>query len=119
MAQRRRALGRAPLCRRRRQLCARRYDPQNRRRTVAKLYPGQPKPKSSAPAMPPARRAIAPNAATTIQRRQAPIAPALAGTVPGQPPRKRLKPDDNPFDPIGTRVGGFLVKSAVGTARRL
>ena len=88
------------------------YDPQNRRRTVAKLYPGQPKPKKLGPGNA-ASTAVTPNAATTIQRRQAPIAPALAGTVPGQPPRKRLKPDDNPFDPIGTRVGGFLVKSAV------
>lgn len=88
------------------------YDPQNRRHKVAKLYPGQPKPKKLGPGNV-APTAAAPNAATTIQRRQAPIAPALAGTVPGQPPRKRLKPDDNPFDPIGTRVGGFLVKSAV------
>lgn len=37
----------------------------------------------------------------------------MAGTVPGQPPRRRLKPDDDPFGPVGDVVGGFLVKGAV------
>ena len=37
----------------------------------------------------------------------------MAGTVVGQPLRKRLKPDDNPFGAVGDYVGGFLVKSAV------
>ena len=37
----------------------------------------------------------------------------MAGTVDGQPPRKRLKVDDDPFGAVGDYVGGFLVKSAV------
>jgi hypothetical protein len=37
----------------------------------------------------------------------------MAGTVVGQPPRKRLKIDDDPFGAVGDYVGGFLVKSAV------
>lgn len=84
------------------------------RRKGAKLYPGQPKPKKLGPGnvavADPAQSALPP-----ARGNRPPLAPALAGTVPGQPPRKRLKPDDNPFDPIGLRVGGFLVKSALET----
>ena len=48
-----------------------------------------------------------------------PIPPAMAGTVVGQPPRKRLKIDDDPFGAVGDYAGSFLVKSARRTARRL
>src|ERR1035441_7855127 len=37
----------------------------------------------------------------------------MAGTVVGQPPRKRLKIDDDPFGAVGDYAGGFLIKSAV------
>ena len=37
----------------------------------------------------------------------------------GQPPRKRLKVDDDPFGAVGDYVGSFLVKSAVELSRRL
>ena len=37
----------------------------------------------------------------------------MAGTVVGQPPRKRLKVDDDPFGAVGDYAGSFLVKSAV------
>ena len=37
----------------------------------------------------------------------------MAGSVEGQPPRIRLKPDDDPFGAVGDYAGGFLVKSAV------
>ena len=39
--------------------------------------------------------------------------PAMAGTVAGQPPRKRLKIDDDPFGAVGDYAGSFLIKSAV------
>jgi hypothetical protein len=42
-----------------------------------------------------------------------PIPPAMAGTVTGQPARKRLKVDDNPFGAVGDYAGSFLIKSAV------
>src|SRR6201999_234368 len=42
-----------------------------------------------------------------------PLPPAVAGTVVGHPPRKRLKVDDDPFGPVGDYAGGFLIKSAV------
>ena len=44
-------------------------------------------------------------------RRRSP--PAMAGTVVGQPPRKRLKVDDDPFGAVGDYAGSFLIKSAV------
>jgi hypothetical protein len=37
----------------------------------------------------------------------------MAGRVDGQPARRRLKRDDDPFGAVGNYVGGFLVKSAV------
>ena len=37
----------------------------------------------------------------------------MAGTVEGQPPRKRLKVDDDPFGAVGDYAGSFLIKSAV------
>ncbi len=37
----------------------------------------------------------------------------MAGTVIGQPTRRRLKPDDDPFGAIGDYAGSFLVKSAL------
>ncbi len=37
----------------------------------------------------------------------------MAGTVDGQPPRKRLKIDDDPFGAVGDYAGSFLIKSAV------
>jgi hypothetical protein len=42
-----------------------------------------------------------------------PIAPAMAGSVDGQPPRRRLKIDDDPFGATGDYAGSFLIKSAV------
>jgi hypothetical protein len=42
-----------------------------------------------------------------------PIPASMAGTVDGQPPRKRLKADEDPFGPVGDYAGSFLIKSAV------
>ena len=42
-----------------------------------------------------------------------PLPPAMAGTIVGQPPRKRLKLDDDPFGAVGDYAGSFLIKSAV------
>ncbi|WP_035980794.1 outer membrane beta-barrel protein, partial [Bradyrhizobium sp. STM 3843] len=42
-----------------------------------------------------------------------PLPPAMAGSVPGQPPRRRLKIEDDPFGAVGDYMGPFLVKSAV------
>ncbi len=90
------------------------FDSLNRKRTTPMLYPGQPKPKAPGPgnraapvtgillSVPPSRTA-----------NKAPLPPAMAGTVAGQPPRKRLRIDDDPFGPVGDYAGSFLVKSAV------
>ena len=42
-----------------------------------------------------------------------PLPPAMAGTVPGQPQRRRMKLDDDPFGAVGDYAGSFLIKSAV------
>jgi len=42
-----------------------------------------------------------------------PIAPGMADTSPGQPPRARLVPDTDPFGAVGDYAGSFLIKSAV------
>jgi hypothetical protein len=97
------------------------FDSLNRTRKKPKLYPGQAKPKP-----PPGPGSPAPGistAATTVPLRlsippsesanKAPIPPAMAGTVIGQPPRKRLRVDDDPFGAVGDYAGSFLIKSAV------
>jgi hypothetical protein len=97
------------------------YDSLNRKRQKAKLYPGQPKPKvvgpgnrppagpAPDPRLPPPRLPLPPSATAN----RTPIPPAMAGTVPGQPYRKRLKIDDDPFGAVGDYYGSFLVKTAV------
>jgi putative beta-barrel porin BBP2 len=97
------------------------YDSLNRKRQQPRLYPGQPKPKRApgpgtpAPAARPATGLgpprIAPPPSETANR--TPVPPAMAGTVPGQPLRRRLKLDDDPFGPVGDYAGSFLIKGAL------
>jgi hypothetical protein len=98
------------------------FDSLNRTRKKPKIYPGQAKPKP-----PPGPGTPAPGArkpATTNGRvrmspppsetaNKPPIPASMAGTVDGQPPRKRLKADEDPFGPVGDYAGSFLIKSAV------
>ncbi len=99
------------------------YNSLNRTRKKPKLYPGQAKPK---PSPGPGSRAPATARAFAISTgraqlsvppsataNRAPIPPAMAGAVIGQPPRKRLRIDDDPFGAVGDYVGGFFVKSAL------
>ena len=94
------------------------FDSLNRTRKRPKFYPGQAKPKpppgpgSPAPATVsngPVRLSVPPSETA----HKTPIPPAMAGTVVGQPPRKRLKIDDDPFGAVGDYAGSFLIKSAV------
>lgn len=97
------------------------YDSLNRKRQKPRFYPGQPKPKAVGPGnrapaapgpdprLPPPRLPQPPSASAN----RTPIPPAMAGTVPGQPYRKRLKIDDDPFGAVGDYYGSFLVKTAV------
>ena len=95
------------------------YDSLNRTRKKAKFYPGQakPKPPPGPGSKPPGMRD--PNARVRLSippseaANKTPIPPAMAGTVPGQPPRKRLKIDDDPFGAVGDYAGSFLIKSAL------
>ncbi|MEK9279576.1 outer membrane beta-barrel protein [Bradyrhizobium sp. ISRA442] len=97
------------------------YDSLNRKRQQPKLYPGQPKPKRSpgpgtpAPAAAPDTSLgpprIAPPPSETAHK--TPTPPAMAGTVPGQPLRRRLKADDDPFGAVGDYAGSFLIKGAL------
>ena len=89
----------------------------NRKRKKPKFYPGQAKPKPPpGPGSPPPvesklplRLSIPPSESAN----KTPLPPAMAGTVVGQPPRKRLKVDDDPFGAVGDYAGSFLIKSAV------
>lgn len=94
------------------------FDPLNRNHKKKKHYPGEAKPKPSpGPGTPPPsenplgelRLSIPPSQ----RANKPPMAPAMADAVTGQPPRRRLKPDDDPFGAVGDYVGPFLVKSAV------
>ena len=94
------------------------YDSLNRKRKKPKYYPGQAKPKPPVgPGSPPPpiasntrlRLSIPPSESAN----KTPIPPAMAGTVVGQPPRKRLRIDDDPFGAVGDYAGSFLIKSAV------
>ena len=99
------------------------FDSLNRKRKQPKFYPGQVKPKLSpgpgtpapsvnkGPANPNARVKIAPPPSQTANR--PPMPPSMAGTVDGQPARKPLPVETDPFGPVGDCAGGFLVKSAV------
>ncbi len=99
------------------------FDSLNRTRKKPTLYPGQAKPKPSAgpgspaptasSALPIANGRIRLSVPPSETANKAPLAPAMAGTVVGQPARKRLKIDDDPFGAVGDYAGSFLVKSAV------
>ena len=81
------------------------FDSLNRTRKRPKLYPGAPKPKALGPGTP---QPVPPK-----PRVAAPVSPSVAGTFPGQPPRRRLKLDDDPFANVGFHTGSFLTKAAV------
>nr|WP_249815330.1 MULTISPECIES: outer membrane beta-barrel protein [unclassified Bradyrhizobium] len=96
------------------------YDSLNRKRQQPKLYPGQPKPKRPGPgsSMPSATPVtslgpprIAPPPSDTANK--TPIPRAMAGTVPGQPLRRRLKLDEDPFGAVGDYAGSFLIKGGL------
>ncbi|NVN85330.1 MAG: outer membrane beta-barrel protein [Rhodopseudomonas sp.] len=89
------------------------YDSLNRKRQKAKYYPGAPKPKPPMPGtatvVSPPTRPLPPSSTAS----KTPVPAGLAGTAIGQPQRRRLKLDDDPFGAVGDYAGGFLVKSAV------
>jgi len=97
------------------------YDSLNRKRKQPKFYPGQAKPKpppgpGSLPTSPPQLNAggqLRLSVPPSESANKTPLPPAMVGTIVGQPPRKRLKVDDDPFGAVGDYAGGFLIKSAV------
>jgi hypothetical protein len=97
------------------------YDSLNRTRKKPTIYPGQPKPKAPVGPGSPVPKAAPINRAGYLRlsvppsdsANKPPIPPGMADAVPGQPPRARLKLDDDPFGAVGDYAGGFLIKSAV------
>jgi len=94
------------------------YDSFNRNRRKPKYYPAQLKPKPPpGPGSPPPlqnaaaqlRLSIPPSESANKQ----PLPPGMAGTAQGQPARRRLKVDDDPFGAVGDYAGPFLIKSAI------
>jgi hypothetical protein len=97
------------------------YDSFNRTRKKLKYYPAQARPKPPAGPGSPTQDVARPNLSGQLRlsippseaAHKPPVPPAMAGSLPGQPPRKRLKTDDDPFGAVGDYAGSFLVKSAV------
>lgn len=113
------------------------FDSLNRKRAKAKARPGAPKPRTLPGASPkgpsifvqppppaPTFSANVPTVTSTAAPSQlsappaasanrAPVSQSFAGTYPGAPQRRRLKPDDDPFGAVGVTAGSFLVKPAV------
>lgn len=93
------------------------YDSLNRKRQKPRYYPAQARPKPVGPGSPPPPIAsdtqLRLSAPPSTTANKMPLPPAMAGTVAGQPPRKRLKVDDDPFGAVGNYAGSFLIKSAV------
>lgn len=95
------------------------YDSLNRTRKRPKFYPGQvrPKPSPGPGSPPPALRPTLTNPPLSIPpsstANKPPVSASVAGSAVGQPARRRLRPDDDPFGATGVYVGSFLVKSAV------
>ncbi|MCP9629174.1 outer membrane beta-barrel protein [Rhodopseudomonas palustris] len=91
------------------------YDAQGRKRQQPSLRLGAPRPKSIGPGSPvvtpapPPARPLPPSQAAA----KPPVAATFNGTLPGQPLRRRLKADDDPFGPVGDYAGSFLIKGAV------
>jgi hypothetical protein len=99
------------------------FDSLNRKRKLPKFYPGQVKPKRSpgpgtaapteakGPTNPNARVRISPP--PSLAANHSPMPAGLAGTAVGQPARKPLPVDIDPFGAVGDYAGSFLIKSAV------
>jgi hypothetical protein len=100
------------------------YDSLNRKRKQPKYYPGQARPKKPVgPGNPPppiaqqnANGRVRLSVPPSESANKTPIPPAMAGRVAGQPARKRLRIDDDPFGAVGDYAGSFLIKSAVETS---
>lgn len=78
------------------------YDSLNRKRQKARKGVGAPRAGIAGNAAPP-------SSAANRER----VAAAVAGTAAGQPVRRRLKPDDDPFAAVGFHAGGLLFKPAI------
>ncbi len=98
------------------------FDSLNRKRKPPKFYPGQGRPKpppgpgtpaptANGPTNPDARVRISPPPSLTAHR--PPVASSVAGTADGQPARKPLPLDIDPFGAVGDYAGSFLIKSAL------
>lgn len=83
------------------------YDSLNRKRRQARPYPGTPRPAFVGPGNPTNPPPLVPPRVTP------PVSPSFNGTADGQPARRRLRTDTDPFAQVGNYVGGFLVKEAV------
>lgn len=84
------------------------FDSLNRTRKKPKPFPGTPKPKFVGPGNPP------PSADKKLNGKiVAPISASVAGIAAGQPARRPLKVDDDPFGNVGFHTGSFLTKTAV------
>lgn len=90
------------------------YDSLNRKRTKGRARAGaSPATAASSAALsPPSSSSLPPLPPPTPRVRER-VSAAVVGTVPGQPVRRRLRVEDDPFGQVGFFVGTMLVKTAV------
>ncbi len=114
------------------------FDTLNRRRARAKPRPGAPRPKTlpgasqkspsiyvQPPPPAPTFSASVPTVTSTAAPSQlsapplpsatarTPVSQSVAGTYPGAPLRRRLRPEEDPFGAVGVTAGSFVLRPAI------
>ena len=97
------------------------FDSLNRKRKPRKYYPAQARPKPPPGPGSPPPQSLPVNAAGQLRlsvppsesANKQPLPPGMADAVQGQPQRRRLKLEADPFGSVGDYGGPFLIKSAV------
>jgi len=97
------------------------FDSLNRKRKPKKYYPAQARPKPPPGPGSPPPQPLPVNAAGQLRlsvppsesANRQPLPPGMADAVQGQPQRRRLKLEADPFGAVGDYAGPFLIRSAV------
>ena len=92
------------------------YDSLNRKKKKPKPYPGARKVDPKAPAQQVVRMPLVPTPVVpppSAGAHRAPVSAAAAGNAAGQPQRRRLKAEADPYSAVGFYAGSFLTYAAI------